>query len=512
VTAILLLVGFGATNAEAASTAHGANCSRAAKVKALIRHARAHLSRAERNGRSASVRAKRKLTRRIKQLRRGLGCPRGPRLIVHFEPNGASGESSAATESVGTGKGNHAGGSASPPSVSRPPAESEPPAGSESPNGSKPPTEIEPSPELPVETEPVPDPLIETGPSPEPPVETEPTKAENPGNEPAAALSVAVEGNHLVDGIGRTVLLHGVNFSGTMWSCLGGKAFASPTDDAALASMAAWHINAVRIPMNEDCWLGINGAPTDVDAYHAAIKKVVDRLHAFGMYAILDLHWNAPGTTLSHLGPGFEDLFEMADADHSPAFWESIASYFKDDHALLFDLYNEPFEISWFCLREGCLVPRGYQTAGMQQLVDAVRSTGATQPVLVAGLRWASLAGDEWLHNRPEDPAHQLAASIHAYGVMGNYGANIGVVAHQFPVVLTEVGEKDCTHESLDRLLPWADANGVSYLAWAWYTGNCYSGPALITDYSGTPTPYGIGYRDHLVNTFSAPSGAVTGL
>jgi len=325
-------------------------------------------------------------------------------------------------------------------------------------------------------------------------------------------LSVAIQGNRLVDSSGHTVLLHGVNLSGTMWSCLGGKAFASPTDDAALASMVAWHVNAVRIPMNEDCWLGINGAPTDVDAYHAAIKKFLDRLHTLGMYAILDLHWSAPGTTLSHLGPGFEGFYEMADADHSPAFWESVASYFKNDHALLFDLFNEPFEISWSCLRDGCIVPRGYQAAGMQQLVSAVRRTGATQPVLAAGLRQASLAGEEWLRNRPTDPAGQLGASIHAYGVMGNYGTNIGVVARQVPVVLTEVGEKDCAHESLDRLLPWADSNGVSYLAWAWYTSDCATGPSLISDYAGSPTPYGIGYRDHLVHTFPAPSPPSTGL
>jgi endoglucanase len=481
-------------------------------VKALIKHTQAHLSRAERSGRPASVRTKKKLRRRIKQLRRRLECAPAHRLIVHFETGGASSESSAAPEAVDSGRFNHAGGPVSPSPAPGPPAAPEPPAGSESSTGSKPPTESESSPEPPVESEPAPEPPVETEPAPEPPVETEPANSESPAIEPAAALTVAVEGNRLVDGNGKTVLLHGVNLSGTMWSCLGGRAFASPTDDGALASMAAWHINAVRIPLNEDCWLGINGAPTDVGAYHAAIKNFVDRLHAFGMYAILDLHWNAPGTTLSHLGAGYEDFFEMADADHSPAFWESIASYFKDDHALLFDLYNEPFEISWACLREGCLVPRGYQTAGMQQLVDAVRSTGATQPVLIAGLNWASLAGEEWLRNRPEDPARQLAASIHAYGVMGGYNSNIGSVARQVPVVLTEVGEKDCTHEALDRLLPWADANGVSYLAWAWYTGNCYRGPALITDYSGTPTPYGIGYRDHLVNTFSAPSTVDTGL
>lgn len=492
-----------APSAAGAAPAHGKKCRGAAKVKAQIKRTQAQLSKAERSGRPTAAETKRRLERRIERLRRKHGCAPDSRLIVQYEPTGPSTESGGAAdagETRGSGQLNHAGGSGAQSPGREPspgpqlPPEPDPPAEAESPVESESPAEPEP----PSESEPLSEPEPPAGP-------------EAPESEPPAPLSIAVAGNRLVDGSGKTLQLHGVNFSGTMWSCLYGKAFASPTDDAALASMVAWHINAVRIPMNEDCWLGINGAPTDVDSYHAAIKNFVDRLHALGMYAILDLHWSAPGTTLSHLGPGFEDFFEMADADHSPAFWESLASYFKDDHALLFDLYNEPFEISWSCLRDGCFAPREYQAAGMQQLVDAVRSTGATQPVLVAGPRWASLAGEEWLRNQPQDPAHQLAASIHAYGVMGNYGVNIGVVANQVPVVLTEVGEKDCAHDSLDRILPWADNNGVSYLAWAWYTGDCYKGPSLISDYSGTPTPYGIGYRDHLVSTFPAPSPGTTG-
>ena len=321
----------------------------------------------------------------------------------------------------------------------------------------------------------------------------------------SGSLSIAVEGNRLVDGTGQTVLLHGVNLSGTMWKCLGGKAFTSPTDLASLESMVAWHINAVRIPMNEDCWLGINGAPTSIETYHYELKEFIERLHSLGIYAILDLHWSAPGTTLSHLGTGFAGQFEMADADHAPAFWESVASYFEEDPAVLFDLYNEPFEISWSCWLSGCWASRGYKTAGMQELVDAVRRTGATQPVLAGGLRWASLAGNDWLEHEPYDPAGQLAASIHAYGVLGNFTKNIGVVEEQVPVVMTEIGEKDCADTSLEKLLPWADAYGVSYLAWAWYTGNCASGPALINNYDGTPTPYGIGFREHLVDNFPPP-------
>lgn len=44
----------------------------------------------------------------------------------------------------------------------------------------------------------------------------------------------------------------------------------------------------------------------------------------------------------------------------------------------------------------------------------------------------------------------------------------------------------------------WFDDRGLSYLGGAWNTWDCSTGPSLISDYDGTPTPYGIGLRDHL--------------
>jgi endoglucanase len=322
------------------------------------------------------------------------------------------------------------------------------------------------------------------------------------------ALSIAVSGNRLVNQNGDTVTLHGVDISGTEWQCLYGEAFYGPSNNASIEAIAAWHVNAVRIPLNEDCWLGINGAPADTTAYQEAIRSYVTRLNSYGIYAILDLHWSAPGGMLSHLGAGFAGYFEMADESHTPAFWESIASYFQTDHAVLFDLFNEPFGISWSCWRNGCEAPRGYATAGMQQLVDAVRSVGATQPVMVGGLEKASELGREWLANRPVDPDGQLVASAHVYdrASISYFESNIGVVASQFPVVVGELGETDCADGDIDAFLPWADAHGISYAAWAWYTSGCATYPSLITNYDGTPSNYGLGYREHLLANFPAPS------
>ncbi len=327
-------------------------------------------------------------------------------------------------------------------------------------------------------------------------------------------VSVRVQGNHLVNAAGATVRLLGVSRSGTEYMCVKGNAiFDGPSDAASIAAIAGWHAGAVRVPLNEDCWLGINGVNPAYSgaAYQSAIHQYVAALHQAGLAAVLDLHWSAPGTTLATA------QLPMADADHAPAFWSSVASSFRTDPGVVFDLFNEPFLDTsnaqtpdpWACWLSGCVVNAGngigapWRSAGMQQLVTAVRGAGATQPVLLAGLRWANdLTG--WLAHRPSDPAGQEAASFHLYNfnacvTSACWDSQVAPVAAAVPVVTTELGENDCAHGFIDQYMPWADAHGVSYLGWAWNSDfNCNSGPGLVSDYAGTPTGFGVGLKNHL--------------
>jgi hypothetical protein len=78
-------------------------------------------------------------------------------------------------------------------------------------------------------------------------------------------------------------------------------------------------------------------------------------------------------------------------------------------------------------------------------------------------------------------------------------------VARTVPVVTGEIGESDCAGGFVDPYMAWADSNGVSYLAWTWDTWDCRSGPALITDYAGTPTAFGAAVRSHLAMLTGPP-------
>ena len=59
-----------------------------------------------------------------------------------------------------------------------------------------------------------------------------------------------------------------------------------------------------------------------------------------------------------------------------------------------------------------------------------------------------------------------------------------------------------------DASVPNGNTVDASYSANAWNAGSGWpcgsddakSGPALVIDFAGTPTPYGQGYRDHLLS------------
>ena len=336
---------------------------------------------------------------------------------------------------------------------------------------------------------------------------------------PGPAPALHVSGNHLVDTAGHVVTLHGVDRSGAEFACIQNTGlFDGPVDQTSVTAMTSWHINAVRVPLNEDCWLGTNGVNSAYAGanYISAIRTYVALLEKNGLNVILDLHWTDGVYTGSSSGcSGATAVCQkpMPDAAGAVPFWTSVASTFKGDDAVVFDLFNEPYperatgsETSgWNCWLNGGTCPGiGYTVAGMQSLDNAVRSTGATNVVMLGGLAYSNDLS-QWLSYKPLDPTGNVAASWHSYNFnscssSSCWSSQLSPVLAKVPLVTGELGENDCAHGYLDSLLPWLDTAGASYLAWTWNTWNCASGPALITSYDGTPTAFGAGYKAHLAS------------
>lgn len=366
----------------------------------------------------------------------------------------------------------------------------------------------------------------------------------------AGGLSIRVEGSRFIDSAGKLVQLRGVNYSGFEFVAIQGWNGADPSGAQAgqpggpkWSAIKSWKANTVRLPLNEASWLGypctdtsgVKRNPDPGGNYKSSVQKQVAQANAAGLYVILDLHWTAPGSTCPMLQT------QMANQDHSIAFWTSVANTFKHNPAVLFELFNEPFfnfDFSgdpWAYMMRGTDgsfsgypatgsggkwqdVKQPWAIASYQTLLNTVRATGATNVVLIGTMQYSQNLS-AWLANKPTDPLNQMAAAWHPYATFGaewgtpayaqpNFAPGVfsdarNILAAGIPVIVTETGDRNTPGTVgaplVSNLTAWADANGISVIGWTW---NVWGEPAhvLIKDVNGTPTDgYGRVFRDWLM-------------
>jgi hypothetical protein len=344
------------------------------------------------------------------------------------------------------------------------------------------------------------------------------------GGGPAAQLHVS--GNKLLNASGQQVILRGINRSGGEYACVNGTGvFDGEMDQAAITAMKSWGVNSVRMPLNEACWNGESYVSSQFAGanYQNAIKSEVSLMNSNGLDVILDLHWtdgaytgNSAGNCGSHDPAQAFCQKPMPDAAQAIPFWSSVATAFKGNDAVIFDLFNEPFASradnnnsaeGWQCWATGSpCTGISYPVAGMQQMINAVRGAGANNVIMLGGEEYSNdLTG--WLQNKPTDPDNNLVASWHSYNFntcsnQSCWTSQVAPVIAQVPVIAGEIGENDCAGSYINPLTTWLDSQSTSYLAWAWNADfDCSSGPGLVTDYvPGTPTNYGAAYKAHLAS------------
>jgi hypothetical protein len=376
-----------------------------------------------------------------------------------------------------------------------------------------------------------------------------------------------VSGNKLLDTSNQAVFLHGVNRAGTEYSCINNNGFFDGTgslasEDAQIGYMAAWHINAEMITLNEDCWLGINGSPAAYSnsssspatagcsatqcPYANAIENIVQTDEANHIHPVISLMFIAPGTTkaTSHN--------TLADNDHAPLFWEEVANFFKNDPNVMFRLEQEPTltygsESDWQCWSQGdvsystssvstppnaltstgspnkCSGLSSYKTVGMQSLVNIIRGAGSNNVIGLPGLGYSNMVSCGpttapstcGMLNSTTPPVvdtitpAQLMASVDVYpegntcGQQLNtscYDATYKPVANVMPFIAGETGENPNNTYTPTTYVD-------MFMTWLDTNGNGYFPYAwdpwttLISGYGNNTTPsttWGTDYYNHI--------------
>jgi len=229
-----------------------------------------------------------------------------------------------------------------------------------------------------------------------------------------------------------------------------------------------WGANVVRISLNQDFWLAGS-------SYAVTIDQQVTWVNQLGMGAILDLHWNNGAQQ------------NMADKN-SITFWTSVATRYKSNPWVMFELYNEPHDVTWSVWLNG-----DSTWSGMQNMYDAIRATGSQHTVIVGGLNWAfDLSG---VSSGYAVTGNNIVYATHPYDYPGkqiaDWPAAFGSLAATYPVIMTEFGQYCATNTYVADLLNYVEAIGIHWSAWAWYVQGC-AFPSVISDWNGTPYP-GVG-------------------
>ncbi len=363
----------------------------------------------------------------------------------------------------------------------------------------------------------------------------------------AQPAQLSVSGNQLVTvNNGCTVILKGVDYSG-LESSPTGNGYGVGTTLIAGVGMAnmlsgvgeavtVWHANLIRLPLNQDYWMGCGNAnngnkPVTVAAYQGMVQSIVNFCSQNNAYVILDLHWSGTASTASNpCGSGWGTATaqqEMPDAN-SVTFWGSVAStsWVKNNPAVLLDLYNEPYDPSyadngstWSIWKLGGNMgtsggATSFTSPGMETLVDTIRGEGANNVIVAGGLNWAydlrGIVGKEGGGALPlidpgvvnagvTTPGNGIVYAAHVYPSKGSSGAFnpstdgvtfIDPCANAYPVIISEFGEStSCLGNLTDNggwentLTQWISTEPgiVGGAGWAFETNQC---PALISSWA----------------------------
>lgn len=314
--------------------------------------------------------------------------------------------------------------------------------------------------------------------------------------------TLRVRGNKIVTSQGQVVRLQGVNIPSLEWDPAGDHFFPSLN-----VAMTEWKAKVIRVPLTQDLWFGYYKGARAADEgkeYRSRIDDVVKRIAKRNAYVILDLHWSNGGKWGQNVGQHC-----MPD-NNSLVFWKSIAARYANHPAVIFDMYNEPHDVSWEVWRNGGEVDernsdpaRGlhltYRTPGMQALLDAIRATGAKNIVLAGGLDWAyDLRGIVSGYALKDKSGNGVVYATHIYPWKKMWDVNVTPAIAKVPVFVGEVGTKpwkpgDPPHENVytaswaPEVIAYINKYKLSWTAWSFHPG---ANPCLITGWDYKPTEY----------------------
>lgn len=312
-------------------------------------------------------------------------------------------------------------------------------------------------------------------------------------------VEIKVVGNRLRDAAGNEVWLQGLAVPGLEIVPEGhGDVFSCKV------AIEEWKANVIRLPISDGFWSGHGKGQTDGGAaYRATVDAAVNLVANRGAYIVLDNH-----------------RYRAVKEDQLP-FWKEVAEKYKNHPAVLFDIINEPHGISWDIWRNGGFVKEkpkkgadesaflseeekkkneGFESPGMQKLVEAIRETGAKNVIVAGGLDWSyDLTGVLNGFALEDKTGNGIMYAAHVYPWKRGWQKSFLDAAEKYPILLGEVGadihKMDFipleAQEDPETWVP--DMLGLIqkyHLNWTGWSFHAWATPIMISDWKYTPTPF----------------------
>lgn len=273
---------------------------------------------------------------------------------------------------------------------------------------------------------------------------------------PAPARSpprLHVDGTTLRTPDGSEVRLRGVNVCSLEFDSAGAnwqlEADGGSLTLDTLAARDRWHVNAVRMPINQE-WL-----LTD-ETYLARVEALIDAAAVRGVYVLLDVQWERGLKTDPYqLNILKRPTFGLGNT--TEALWHLAAGRWSNRDNLLFDVINEPHDVAPADL-----------SVDMQQMLDRLAQRAPLTPVVVGGPDWAHSL--DWWRQHPLKGANVIysAHEYLPYDPPSSFDEHFVKPAQTLPVLVAEFGPDQSTlidtaeAAGVDGWMPWAIGCGLT--------------------------------------------------
>ncbi|HYG37305.1 MAG TPA: carbohydrate-binding protein [Cytophagales bacterium] len=313
-----------------------------------------------------------------------------------------------------------------------------------------------------------------------------------------------VIGNKLCNQYGNPIQLRGMSTHGIQWyyQCL---------PDAALDALAYdWGSDVLRISL----YVQEGGYETDPAGYTAKVNSLIEKATSRGMYALVDWHQLTPGDPNDNLA-------------NAKAFFTDIANAHKNKNNIIYDIANEPNNVTWNRIK-----------IYADQMIPFIRAIDSDAVILCGTHGWGSLgvsdggSTQDILNNPINHPNFMYTFHFYAASHDNLYYNEFDYASDRLPIFVTEWGSQTASGDGTNnftmsqKYIDLMRAKKISWTNWnfsddfrsgaVWQTGTCPNGPWTTAQLK----PAGTWVRDKMLNpaddfpggnTNTPPTVSITG-